>query len=152
MTIRRHVDFGGLNSVYSQFEDACDSAPGGVFEQAKIAYVLIGQECDALIQNAKDFGIKTDNCDGIREIELLMFDMLCRENPDIMQEAIYFGGLLEQFPDSRDRIIAGLARDRAFLKDIKGLHDAIVVPTDDPNTDLGADVLGIADTLWADEA
>lgn len=83
MTIRRHVDLAAINSDYIRFEAACEETPELVKPVADTARILIGEVCDDLLNIMKNIGLSVCNCDGIREIEVLMFDMLERSNPGL---------------------------------------------------------------------
>lgn len=118
MTIRRHVDLNAINSAYRDFQEACERAPLGMFEQARSVNDLIGETVDGLIARAHNStaGIKVDNCDGIREIEALIFDMFRNKNPDSeIEAAIGLGRTLSEHPESAKRVLDGLQRDRDFL-------------------------------------
>lgn len=82
MTIRRHVDLAAINSDYSDFLDGVEIAKAGVVPIAQNVADLIGDAADGIIREARALGLEVCNCDGIREIEILIFDMLLRKNPD----------------------------------------------------------------------
>lgn len=121
MTIRRNVDLSAINDAYRYFETACERAPEGTFEFSKNILFMLGTQCDALLGSAKAMGVETCNCDGIREIEVLMFDMIRRKNEDIneIEQAIGLGRTLVEYPEAAARVLAGLERDRDFLSSLR---------------------------------
>lgn len=122
MTIRRHVDLSAINADYTLFLDGCDAAPDGMFLQAKdIRDRVIGYGVDELARTAKASDVVTCSCDGIREIEVLMFDMLRRMNPSSeIEGAMGLGrSLADSDAEGRARIIAGLVRDRDFVASMR---------------------------------
>jgi len=118
MTIRSNVNLRALNTDFTYFLDACEAAPEGVFEEAKnIRDRVLGYSADELLRVCKSNDIGACNCDGIREVEIIMFDMVRRMNPDSqIESAIGFGREITQFPNARERVIAGLIRDRDFVR------------------------------------
>lgn len=105
-----------LNKDFASFRYACEEAPEGTYLQAKDIRRLIGDLADALIRKGRDLGLEVDTCDGIHNVEATMFDMLRQKNPDSqIEQAIGFGRTITDFPEQKERIIAGLVRDRDFL-------------------------------------
>lgn len=82
MTIRANINVRDLNTLYSAFERGCDRAPDGVFSLAKGIRQSIGDACDALLADLKLMNVNASNCDGIREIEVMMFGMVAENNRD----------------------------------------------------------------------
>lgn len=122
MTIRRSVDLSAINRDYTLFLDGCEAAPEGMFLQAKdVRDRIIGYGVDELLRTAKASGLETCACDGIREIEILMFDMLRRMNPTSeIEGAMGLGrALTDADEEGRARIIAGLVRDRDFVASMR---------------------------------
>ncbi len=120
MTIRSNVNIAAANSVFEAFEAACERAPEGTFEESKTIRWLIGETCDDFLSQMQGRGINVCNCDGIREVEVMLFDMIHRKNPvSEIDAAIGLGRTLLEYPDAADRVIAGLIRDRDFLASIK---------------------------------
>jgi hypothetical protein len=120
MTIRSSINASAINRDFQHFETACESAPLGTFDQAKDIGQMIGEQCDAFLAAAKAMGLDVCNCDGIREIECMMFAMLREKNPDSqIEQGIGLGQTLNMHPESADRVITGLVRDRDFLASVK---------------------------------
>ena len=113
MTIRRNLNLAAINDDFMDFEKACDLAPDGVLQQAKDIRAFIGEQADQLLSHAQRSGIKTCNCDGIREIEVLIFDMIRRKNPDSqIERAVGIGGdLREADCATMDGLLAELERN-----------------------------------------
>lgn len=120
MTIRRHVDVAAINADYTLFLDACEAAPEGLFDRSKdIRDRVLGYGVDEFARVASGLGLKTCPCDGIREVEAMLFDMLRRLNPDDeIESAIGFGKALEatETADGRRDLVARLERDRDFVR------------------------------------
>jgi hypothetical protein len=120
MTIRRCVDLKTINNDYGSFETACGEAPHGVFDIAKTIQRVLGDACDNLLADARAYSIEVSTCDGIREIEALMFDMI-RANATTahrmeIDAAIGCGRALDAADDAeRGAIMHRLARDKGFI-------------------------------------
>lgn len=113
MTIRSSVNIRAINESYMAFEEACDRAPEGTFEWSKDLRQDIGETCDAFLALMRSKGVETCNCDGIREIEVMLFAMLRDKNPDSeIQSAIGLGETLRDPAFDGESIIRGLERDR----------------------------------------
>lgn len=82
MTIRRNVDITDINHDYMYFETAIENRTKDTDERMVDMLRIIGNACDQLLSEMQLIGLSTCNCDGIREIECLMFDMLRKNNPD----------------------------------------------------------------------
>ena len=81
MTIRNGVNLGSKNTDYSHFLLAVETAPER-FERAEEIRAFIGEQADTIIRRARDFGITVCPCDGIREVEVLLFDMIWNKARD----------------------------------------------------------------------
>lgn len=117
MTIRSHIDAREANRLYTAFEEGCANAPEGTFERALLIRDIIGNMCDSFLTDMKELGVGVCNCDGIREIEVLMFDMLRRKNDAGQIPAmIAFGLALQEqtYQHDRDTIINRVRRDGNF--------------------------------------
>lgn len=118
MTIRRNLNLATINDDYGDFLTTTERAPAGTYEGAKMIASFIGNVVDALIKDGRASGLKVCNCDGIREIEVLIFDMLRTQNPDSeIEKAIGLGDALRNADcGEMDKIITELeyARDEAF--------------------------------------
>lgn len=109
MTIRRNTDLSRFSADLSAVQTAIDATGRDTFKRADEIVNFIGNQCDALLNSAKDLNIGTCNCDGIREIEALMFDMV-RRNATIADDqeisrAMKIGYALDDFPASTGTII-----------------------------------------------
>jgi hypothetical protein len=82
MTIRRNVDLAAINSTYTDFLDGVEIAKAGVVPVAQNVADMIGDAVDGIFRETRALGLKACNCDGLREIEALIFDMLLSQNPD----------------------------------------------------------------------
>lgn len=92
MTIRRNVDLNAINQRYSAFEDGINAARRPTFDRPLEIAQFIAEQADTFLKEARALGLKTCNCDGIREIEALMFDMIDRMNEDCdIEEAVQRG-------------------------------------------------------------
>lgn len=115
MTIRSHINSRELNDRFSNFENCADEAPAGAFEHAKAIRATIGQAADDLIAATRALGLKADNCDRIREVEIMLYDYLRASNPNnpMFIEAEAFGEAVNG--PARERVLAQCARDTALL-------------------------------------
>lgn len=118
MTIRSNINARRANDLYTAFEEGCANAPIGTLEKSIEVRDRIGYVCDEFLDGMKKLDVTTCNCDGIREIEVLMFDMLRRQNPGPgpIMEAIGFGRALQEqsYQMDRDEIIRRVERDGHF--------------------------------------
>ena len=118
MTIRSNIDAREANRIYTAFEEGCANAPAGTFAQAEKIRLQIGEACDSFLANMKALGVAVCNCDGIREIEVLMFDMLRRKNQSTgpIMAATAFGLALQEqrYQSDRDEILRRVKRDGYF--------------------------------------
>lgn len=117
MTIRSNIDAREANRLYMAFEAACDNAPAGTMIRAKEIRASIGEACDAFLASMKALNVSACNCDGIREIEALMFDNIRRKNTTgVVPAAIGFGLALLETEDPADQttIINRVRRDGDF--------------------------------------
>lgn len=117
MTIRTNIDAREANRLYTAFDEGCSNAPAGTFEKAIAIRNQIGDLCDEFLESMKGLGVSVCNCDGIREIEVLMFDMLRRKNESGQIPAmIGFGLALQEcsYQMDRDTIINRVRRDGNF--------------------------------------
>lgn len=127
MTIRRAINVAAANEDYMCFEEAVGNAPEGMFNQSRAIKYEVGEACDDFLRAMTIRGLATCNGDGIREIEVMMFDMIRRENPTSeIEQAIGLGRVLRDAPNdrlalhgSKQDIIARLVRDRDFLNEMK---------------------------------
>ena len=121
MTIRSHVNIRNLNECFSAFETGCDRAPDGTFLLAKNIREITGAHCDALLADLKRYNIAACNCDGIREIEAMMFGMIAEKNLDnaIGHEinAVVGLGYIEE-GRGLDEAILAIDRQRRFLAEL----------------------------------
>lgn len=115
MTIRQFVDVASLNSRFSHFERCTDDAPPQAYAAAKTVRAAIGDAVDAMIHDFRALGLKVDNCDASREIEVLIYGWLCESNRNsgMFTEAEAFGRALDG--DDRDRVLASCRADVAFM-------------------------------------
>lgn len=118
MTIRRNLNLAAIDSDYCDFLTATEYAPSGTYDEAKMIASFIGNTVDALITDGRRSGLNICGCDKIREIEILIFDMLRTKNPDSqIEKAISLGDALRNADRAEiDKIITELeyARDEAF--------------------------------------
>lgn len=117
MTIRSCIDARSANEDFMAFEEGCANAPAGTFERAIAIRDRIGYLCDEFLAGMKELDLTVCNCDGIREIEVLMFDMLRRKNETgVIPTTIAFGRALQEqsYQYDRDAIINRVRRDGSF--------------------------------------
>ncbi|UIS25273.1 hypothetical protein [Erythrobacter phage vB_EliS-L02] len=123
MTIRRNLNVGEIAEDYNNFRTAMDEAPSGLFEATRAMFRSLDDGVGDLLKGFDADGLVYDNCDQIFEIEALLFDMLRRKNPILQSEIASAIGLGETLSTAsrevRERVLAGLERDRDFLASLK---------------------------------
>lgn len=120
MTIRSHIDLRQPNYDYGHFLLGVENAPDGMFLQAKKIAEMIGDMADDLIHQTRRNQLSICNADGIREIEVMVFELLRKKNPTSeIESCMGLGRTLDEYPESRDRVIGGLIRDRDCLQRIR---------------------------------
>lgn len=142
MTIRRSVNIATINTDFTYFLEGCENAPAGMYTQAlDIRDRVLGYVADEFLRVARSSGLETCNCDGIREIECMMFAMIREKNPDSqIGQAIGLGRALEHASEpgsavTRSDILARLRSDRAFVQSqrdaaVDALLEAVGGPTE----------------------
>lgn len=117
MTIRSHIQAGSLNEAWGHFEAAAEAAPEGTYEQAKQVARLIGTFADDLVNGLRTLGLQANNCDGIRDVEAVIYGYIRDSNPEasVFSTAEGLGESLDG--PSRDRVLAQATRDRDLLRD-----------------------------------
>lgn len=115
MTIRSHIDARGLNSALANFERCADEAPKGTYEQAKQVAELIRALTKGLIHDLRAMGLEADTCDGIREVEAVIYGYIKQSNPagTVFPTAEGFGLSLDG--PARECVLAQAVRDRDLL-------------------------------------
>lgn len=118
MTIRRSIDASALSAEMTLFEDAAASVPEGIAEDAK-ALSAFFSDVFTLIKDRlaeADVGLTLPNDDRYREFEAVLYGMLRDGNPDssLFNVTVGLGYALET--PAKDRVLAGLIRDRDFLR------------------------------------
>ncbi|MGS0567052.1 hypothetical protein [Xanthomonas oryzae] len=116
MTIRSYIDARALNTELESFERCADESPAGTYEQAKELAELIGRIADDLIRGLRAIGMQADNCDGIREVEAVIYGWIKNSNPDatVFPTAEGFGDSLGG--PARERVLAQAVQNRDFLQ------------------------------------
>lgn len=71
-----------MNTDYDTFENGVSAAPEGTYEQSRQVVALIGRTADRLIHELKIIGLRADNCDLIREVEVAIYRYVVASNPD----------------------------------------------------------------------
>ncbi|RBG61917.1 hypothetical protein BRM42_01845 [Xanthomonas oryzae pv. oryzae] len=100
---------------FDNFEACTDEAPKGTYILAKQLRQLIGDTADQLIRELRQLGLKADTCDGIRAVEVAIYQYIKDSNNDatVFPTAESFGNALGG--PARERVLAQAARDMAFL-------------------------------------
>ncbi|MBO9878478.1 hypothetical protein [Xanthomonas sp. D-99] len=116
MTIRSRIDARALNAALESFERCADEAPRGTYEHAKQLATLIGETAQSLISGLREIGLDANNCDGIREVEAVIYGYIKDSNPDatVFPTAEGFGAALEG--PARDRVLVQAVQNRDFLQ------------------------------------
>ena len=118
MTIRRNVNIAEMNADYSAFTDALSRLPRGAFTFARNLLNSVTSSIDALEEHSASYGVKTDRCDMIREVEVLTFDMLRRTNESVeVEQVIQIGRVLDTVSaQAGERLIENLIENyKAFV-------------------------------------
>jgi len=110
MTIRRNIDISQFSRDLNAIQNAIEAT--GAFTRAAQIVEFIGEQCDAFLTEANTLSIGTCNCDGIREIEALMFNMVWRNatcgDSITLGRAMRVGYALEDFPACADTILSAI--------------------------------------------
>lgn len=103
---------------FHNFERCAEVAPRGAYEQAKEIRQLIGDACDNLIRDLRATGMKADNCDRIRKVELAMYAYVKESNPDdgVFAVSEGFGSAMDG--PAAERVMEQTFRDMFFLLEL----------------------------------
>ena len=118
MSIRPNIDAREYNRRYELIEACAENAPEGVHEHAKELVAVIGDVADLLLRELKRAGFPICNCDGIREIEAVIYGAVLKQYYAAVAGAEGFGEAMGT--DAKDRVIEQVIRDRDFLREITG--------------------------------
>ncbi len=101
---------------FDNFEACADNAPAGTYEKQKDLRRLIGGIVDALISGLPAHGLRGDNCDRARDLEIEIYRYLVESNPDegLFYTAEGFGSAMEG--PARERVISQAASNLANLR------------------------------------
>lgn len=127
MTIRSTIAVAAANTALSNLEACCENAPEGTYEDAKELRSILGETCDTFMARLRELGLKTPNCDQIREVEAVLYNYVREANPERYASAEGFGTSMDG--PARERVIAAASRDRDFLLGIGN------VGVDEPTVD-----------------
>lgn len=133
MTIRRNINIEQARDDLEAFREGIDSAPDGMYTRAREIKRVIDRTFATLFEEAHSINLNVDNADGSMEVEIVLFAMLQRANhldADI-HAAISLGRTLLDYPESRERVLAGLTRDRDSLREIRDRASERVAGVDD---------------------
>lgn len=125
MTIRTQIDVRALNDALGHFERCADEAPRGTYEQAKRLVELIGETAQSLIGRLRECGLEANTCDGIREVEAVIYGYIKDSNPDATVFPTGEGFGESMGGPARDRVLAQTIEARDFLQ---GQPRAIYTP------------------------
>lgn len=104
MTIRRSVDISSMNRDYSAFHTALDYCPVEEFMLSHHIGNFVVSTMDDLESNSRFYGVAIDNCDMIREVEALIFDMVRRKNKLVeVEKLIRLGHMLDDVPGNPNK-------------------------------------------------
>ena len=126
MTIRRNVNIATINNTYGQFLEGVDAAKAGVLPVAQNVADMIGDAANGILREARGLGLETCNCDGIREIEALIFEMLLRKNPNSQITAAIEIGSQSPAPalDRQIEIVNRVTAERQMEEDAEADYEA----------------------------
>lgn len=115
--MRNHINIRELNDSLSKLNDCADHAPSGTYEDAKELNDLLGDTCDEFMRQLKAMGLKTPNCDQIREVECVLYGYVVDANPMRYATAEGFGSAMNT--QAKDRVIRQAAESHAFLASMR---------------------------------
>lgn len=123
MTIRRNIDLSAMSDRLWNVQMACDNSATS-FPQLRDAIGVCGEQCDDLIKTARSESLGICNCDGIREVEALMFDLLARNAlPDLAAEIemaeFYAQALTDRNFEEQNDLVAHVQRNEHLLKTLE---------------------------------
>lgn len=84
MTIRTNVNLNAASDLLGFATDGCSQASHTAVD---CVLELIGETVDELRKQLVAMGIPVDNCDGIREVEALIYDWARRAKPEAFEAA-----------------------------------------------------------------
>jgi len=115
MTIRSAINAQKLNNEWSNFKQCADEAPDGTYEACKDIAAVVDGAAKELFDKTKLLGLKANTCDGIREVEAVIYGFIKDSNPDspVFPTSEGFGEGLQG--PARERILAQAASNRDFL-------------------------------------
>lgn len=117
MTIRSNINARDLNDRWSNLERAVECAPEGTFEQAKAVAEIVAETANRLVKASAAAGLKVNNCDQLREVEAMIYGWIVdAQEPGELIAAEGFGAAMDT--PAADRVLAGIVRDRDFLRQL----------------------------------
>lgn len=118
MTISSSINASRLSSEYGYFETCAEESPDFSYDQAKQIKEMIGHACDKLIRDTRALGLSANNCDGIREVEAVIYRWLKNSNPEetIFPVAEGFGSAMQG--PARARVLDNCRANVDFMKSI----------------------------------
>lgn len=104
-----------MNNAFDNFERCADESPDRTYVDAKYVRELIGDATDKLIRDVRQLGLKADNCDLARKVEVALYDYIKESNPDSCMFAIAEGCGAALNGPSRDRVLATMVSNQQFF-------------------------------------
>lgn len=117
MTIPRTINMEALNERLGNMDNCAQYAPTRTFERAKTAHGIIGEALDDLIKRLAAEGFDVCNCDGVRQVEAVMYGWVVTSDPETFLVAEGFGSAMDT--EAKDRVIANMKRDRDFIENMR---------------------------------
>lgn len=116
MTIRTHIDAQALNRAWTALQRCASDAPAGTYEQASAIAGVVEGCANTLIRELRSIGMNVNVCDGIREVEAVIYGYIKNANPDaeVFPMAEGFGNAM--VGEAGERVLAQAVRDRDFLR------------------------------------
>ncbi len=115
MTIRRNVNIDALNDRYNYLERCAEKAPDGTYALSKATVETIGEIADDIMRRVRALGLRANNCDGIREVEAVIYGYVADANPDSeLRVGEGFGEHVDG--PAGERVLAQAVRDRDFIR------------------------------------
>lgn len=104
------------NMALKNLRSCVENAPDGTYSEAKKIVGILNDAMDAVQQSLRDEGLRADNCDLAFTLEAAIYQYIKGSNPSLtLSMAICEGFGDNATGPAKERVIAGIERDRDFL-------------------------------------
>lgn len=109
-----------IDKRFANFRACCDDAPAGMYEWSREIREIIGRHVDEIRKEVMATGLMPCNSDGAHHVEATVYHWIRSApfSPHEFAAAEGFGAAVND-PETRERVIAQAAGDKAALDRIK---------------------------------